>query len=189
MIGEKTNYHTTVKVVKGIKFMRLVFNIIIVCLLIFASSVICFGQNRLIPDSRKDYTLSKSEIDLLNVQSNPLPKPEKEFCNLHCKISTGVMITGFTLDGISSRNKLELNPLLKTETGFYSGKKDILYKSIFTSVSLIIPQRNKKIVIMSRYIIGGIFIGVAIRDFRIEPYPEYLTKIKFGSGPAPYIPE
>lgn len=102
----------------------------------------------------------------LNTESYIAPQNHKSsFCNKQCWYSLGIYSAGSTVEIWSSAGQKEYNPLVRDKNGTFTLGRGILFKSIVGGVTLAAQKEYPKAMIITRYVLGALYIGVGIRNF------------------------
>jgi len=79
-------------------------------------------------------------------------------------VSTAVYGGGATADVLTSRGKLESNPLSRDQFKVFDTKKNVALKAGVYGVSLLFEKKYPKIAFIFRVASGAVFIGYAVHN-------------------------
>jgi hypothetical protein len=82
------------------------------------------------------------------------------------KLSSVVLLLGNSLDSASSYGHREANPLLATSGRF--GARGVVIKSVAVGGIILLLRKQKKVGTAVNFAAGGVFAGVAVRNWRMK---------------------
>ncbi|HKF58290.1 MAG TPA: hypothetical protein VKJ45_22800 [Blastocatellia bacterium] len=100
----------------------------------------------------------------------PSPRPVLEG-PAHFWLSSATFWGGFTVDALSSAGHAEANPLFKQQDSTANIGLNAAATGSFYVFTVLLQRRHPKAANIIRYMVGGVRIGVGIRNFNYKTVP------------------